>query len=500
LRRLQLRTETEPVSKPLLCVTVTGATTAELCRQRDAVADADLVELRLDTVSDPSAAAALAARPRPVIVTCRPQWEGGCFQGSEEERKRILGDALTLGAEYVDLEWRANFDDLIARTSGRRIVLSTHDYDGVPIDLAARAQAMRTTGAEVIKIAATLRSLADAAQLLAVASETERPTVLIGMGPYGIVTRVLASRFRSAWTYAGALRQIGQLSAAELLEEYQFRSIADATQIYGVVGQSVAHSVSPAIHNAAFRASQYDAVYLPLPAVSAEDFHNFGRAIGISGASVTIPFKVSLFEHMDEVSAVARRIGAINTIKVVDGRWIGGNTDANGFLEPLQQRVPVNGLRAAVLGAGGGARAVVAALASTDCSISIHARKREQAEEIAMLSSAAIGPWPPDRGTWDVLVNCTPIGMFPHVDATPLPADRLTGRFVFDLVYNPQTTRLLREAQTAGCETIDGLEMLVAQAREQFVWWTGLKPAAGVMRDAALKSLSEYGHHENHVV
>src|SRR3984957_6915216 len=131
------------MSKPLLCVTLTGATTAELRQRRDAVADADLIELRLDTVSDPSVAAALAGRRTPVVVTCRPAWEGGSFTGSEEERRRILGDALALGAEYVDVEWRARFDDLISQTGGRRIVLSAHDFHGVPIDLLARVHAMR---------------------------------------------------------------------------------------------------------------------------------------------------------------------------------------------------------------------------------------------------------------------------------------------------------------------------------------------------------------------
>src|SRR4249920_4222443 len=141
------------MSKPLLCVTVTGATTAELRQRRDAVEDADLIELRLDTVSDPNVAGALAGRTRPAIVTCRPTWEGGEFRGSEEERKQILTDALSQGAEYVDLEWRARFDDLIAQAGGRRIVLSMHDFDGTPPDLAALAQDLRATGAEVVKLA-----------------------------------------------------------------------------------------------------------------------------------------------------------------------------------------------------------------------------------------------------------------------------------------------------------------------------------------------------------
>ena len=490
------------MSKPLLCVTVTGATTAELRQNRDAVPDADVIELRLDTVSDPSVAGALAGRRRPVIVTCRPAWEGGGFKGSEEERKQILADALSLGAEYVDVEWRARFDDLIAGARGRRIVLSAHDFLGVPIDLTARVHAMRSSGAEVVKVAATLSSLSDCVPLMDLGAQSgpQSGLALIGMGPYGLATRVLAGRFGSIWTYAGALKEIGQLTAETLLKDYHFRSVTDTTEIYGVAGGSVRHSVSPAMHNAAFRAARVDAVYLPLPATSATDFATFGRAIGISGASVTIPLKVALFDQVDEVYSVARRIGAINTIRVSDGRWIGGNTDASGFLEPLQEKIALKGLRASVLGAGGAARAVTVALASSGCAVTLHARSRQQAEETAMLTSVELGPWPPEPGSWDLLINCTPVGMYPHLEETPIPAEHLTGRYVYDLVYNPSTTRLLRDAATRGCETIGGLDMLVAQAREQFQWWVGIKPQAGVMREAALKRLAEFARDENHLV
>ena len=254
------------------------------------------------------------------------------------------------------------------------------------------------------------------------------------------------------------------------------------------------------MHNAAFRAARVDAVYLPFPAVSAADFATFGRALGISGASVTIPLKVSMFDAVDEVYSVARRIGAINTIRNENGRWIGGNTDASGFLEPLQERVSLSGLRASVLGAGGAARAVTVALASSGCSVRLHARNRQQAEETGMLTSVELGPWPPEPGSWDLLINCTPVGMYPHVDDTPISADQLTGRYVYDLVYNPSITRLLRDAATKGCQTIGGLEMLVAQAREQFQWWVGTKPQAGVMREAALKRLAEFARDENYVI
>jgi 3-dehydroquinate dehydratase/shikimate dehydrogenase len=488
--------------KPLLCVTVTAPTMAELCRRRDEVDDADLIELRLDTVSDPSVAAALAGRRRPVIVTCRPKWEGGHFAGSEEERHRLLADALAQGAEYVDIEWRAHFDDLLRQSGGKRVVLSSHDYHGAPVDLMSRAHAMQATGAEVVKIAATMTSLSDCIPLLELGARRNGPgrLVLIGMGEYGLATRVLGARFGSAWTYAGTLSEIGQVTARTLLASYRLRALDETTEIYGLVGAPVAHSVSPAMHNAAFEATQLNAVYLPLPAADADDFVRFGKAIGIKGASVTVPFKVALFDLVDEVYAVARRVGAINTIRVDNRRWIGGNTDASGFVDTLHNRVHLEKTRASVLGAGGAARAVAVGLASSGTDVRIHARNRAQAEEVAAATSSSVGPWPPEPGSWDLLINCTPVGMHPHVDDTPIPATQLTGRYVYDLIYNPPVTRLLRDAELAGCQTIGGLEMLVAQAHEQFHWWTGERPPAGVMREAALKRLAEFARDENYLV
>jgi 3-dehydroquinate dehydratase/shikimate dehydrogenase len=492
------------VPKPLVCVTVTAPTMAELRRRRDDAIGADLVELRLDSVADPDVAGALAGRRKPVLVTCRPKWEGGSFQGSEEERKQLLADACEQGAEFIDIEWRAGFGDLIARRAGQGVVLSAHDFTGVPAGLAGQLDAMRASGAEFIKLAATPLALADCVPLLHLGQQARRDggLVLVGMGDYGLVTRVLAGRFGSAWTYAGSIPNIGQVPAMALIEQYRFRSIGDDTQVYGIVGGSVAHSVSPAMHNAAFAAAGIDAVYVPLPATSADDFLTFARAIGLRGASVTIPHKVALCARMQELDAAARQTGAINTIRV-DGRWVGRNTDTTGFLRPLDQRVPpgvLNGLRASVLGAGGAARAVAAALTSRGCSVRVHARDRIRAAETAATLAVEIGPWPPAPGSWDLLINCTPVGMYPRVEETPVPAADLTGRYVYDLVYNPAETRLLRDAAALGCETIGGLDMLVEQAREQFFWWTGVKPAPAVMRDAALARLAEFRGDEDYVV
>jgi shikimate dehydrogenase len=329
----------------------------------------------------------------------------------------------------------------------------------------------------------------------------EGNVVLIGLGPAGIATRVLVHRFGSVWTYAGAMGDLGQLTPGELRDQYGFDSLGESTAIYGLTGSPIAHSVSPAMHNAALRAARLDAIYLPFPAADADDFVRFARALGLEGASVTIPFKVSLCERMDDVDPVARRIGAINTIRVVCGRWIGGNSDAAGFLAPLEERgIALSGIRASVLGAGGSARAVAIALASKGADLRVHARSHQRAAEVAAVASGRTGPWPPEPGSWELLVNCTPLGMHPQLDETPVPAAALTGPLVYDLVYNPPMTRLLREASDAGCQTIGGLEMLIAQAQEQFRSWMNTDPPAGVMRAAAARRLTEFASDDHHVV
>lgn len=487
----------------MLCVTVTAPTTAELRRQRDLVDDADLIELRLDSVGDPDVAGALQGRTRPVIVTCRASWEGGGFRGSEDERRRLLKHALDLGAEYIDVEWRANFDDLLTFEGGRRIVVSSHDFDGLPADLADRAQAMRRTGAGVVKMAVKASRLSDCVTLLNLSRTfgARERSVLIGMGEAGLSTRVLAQRFGSAWTYAGTVRDVGQIDAQRLLTQFRFRSISAATRVYGLVGLPVAHSLSPAMHNAAFAAAGIDAVYLPLPAADVDDIVEFAGAFGLAGASVTIPYKVALLDRVQEVDDVARTVGALNTLRMDGDRWSARNTDLDGFLQPLRdRRVPLAGRRAAILGAGGSARAVAAGLASQGAAVSVHARNAQKAQSIATLVSGTVGPFPPEPDTWDVLVNCTPVGMHPQTDISPMPSARLSRGVVYDLIYNPPATRLMRDAATAGCDTIGGLDMLVGQAQEQFEWWTGSRPSAGVMRAAASTRLSEFNTDEDHVI
>ena len=459
---------------------------AELRLRRDQVGDADLIELRLDSVSDPSAAAALAGRRKPVIITCRPRSEGGGFDGSEDERRSILSDALSLGAEFVDLEWKSRCADLVEQTGGRRVVMSHHDFDGMPSDLPQMVQAMLATGAEVIKVAVTARRLADTLTLKALGQQSRVPMVLVAMGDAGIPSRILASWFGSFWTYAGDGVAPGQISATRMLDEFGFRRIGPRTAVYGVLGRPATHSVSPAMHNAAFRAERVDAVYLPLAAADFDDFLTFAHALQLAGVSVTAPYKVEAFERADECDPVSRRIRSVNTLRRTGHKWLGCNTDVSGFLAPLRPVVQLPGARATVLGAGGAARSIALALQSAGAQVTISARRTVQANAVAGLTGAVVGAWPPAPGSWDILVNTTPVGTAPATHESPLPADfPMDGRIVYDLIYNPRDTRLLMDALRARLEIVGGLDMLVAQAQAQFEWWTDQRPADRVMRDAA---------------
>jgi 3-dehydroquinate dehydratase/shikimate dehydrogenase len=454
-----------------------------------AEADADLVELRLDSMLRPDPEAAMAGRRTPVIVTCRPLREGGMFDGAEEERLAILARAHALGADYIDVEWDADAAPLIRERRGRGIIVSRHDFTGTPPNSAALLDGLRGAGGEVAKLAVMTERLADLSTLLGL--RTDGASVVIGMGRAGLATRILAGRFGSRWTYAGNAIAPGQLTAKRLLQEFRFRRIRPDSAVYALLGRPSAHSLSPAMHNAGFEALGLNAVYVPIEARDVEDFRAFAAAIGLNGASVTIPFKRDVMPLVDTLTPTAAAAGAVNTISI-DGRspgpaagaWIGDNTDAGGFVEPLKRRLPdLSGIHAVVLGAGGAARAVGLALKKEGARVAISARRSDAARETAGGIGAEAIEWPPPRHSWDLLVNATPVG---GRAAPGTPYDRaLDGRVVYDLVYDPDPTELMRRAREAGRIVIGGLEMLVAQAERQFEIWTGQRPPDGLFAEAA---------------
>jgi 3-dehydroquinate dehydratase/shikimate dehydrogenase len=476
----------------LLCETVTATTMADLLAARDRVTSADMVELRLDGVTDLDVPAAIrghapgyAGFHGPVLATCRAMWEGGRFDGSEEERHRILAQALEAGAAYVDVEWKAGFSDLIARDP-RRIVLSSHDFTGVPADLRDRARAMRSAGAGMIKLAVATNRLTDSLALREIGREGN--AVVIGMGEAGVPTRLLATLFGSAWTYAGTAAP-GQMSAQRMIDEFAFRRVRPGTQVYGVASTNALHSFSPVMHNAAFEAAKLDAVYVPFQATDFADVLSFASELPVEGVSVTIPFKEDALRAASTIDDTARAVGAVNTLRRTGHGWEATNTDVAGFAAPLETAFggPLRGTRASVLGAGGSARAVVVALRQRGASVTLHARRLEQASAVVADLGGTVGPWPPSPGSWDLLVNCTPLGGAGKRGDSPLPGGPFDGRLVYDLTYGPGASRLVSEAKQAGCATLDGLPMLAAQAEKQFEWWTGQRPPVGVM-EAALRT------------
>ena len=515
------------MSTALLCETVTGTSMAALRAARDAARVGDMVELRLDGVADLDVAGALDGRRGPVVVTCRPEWEGGTFRGSEDDRQRILGRAMDLGADHVDIEWKTlhggHADDYSAlvRRDPSRVLLSSHDFDGVPADLETRVRDMRRHEPGVIKIAVATRRLADTLALKPIGVEGN--AVVIGMGDAGVPSRLLATHYASRWTYAGNAVAPGQIPAERMVTEFGFRRVTAHTRVFGVVSSNAMHSLSPVMHNAAFEAAGLDAVYVPLQAADMDDFLEFAAALGVEGASVTIPFKRDALNAAASADDLTRQVGAANTLRrpgsdVAGGRipsgedagpgftrpgengvagfsrslaWEATNTDVAGFLEPLEALFaqPLDGVRAAVLGAGGSARAVIVALLSRGARVTVHARRPEQAHDVTAALGASIGTWPVPGGSWDILVNCTPLGGAALRHESPLPGGPFTGRLVYDLTYGPGESPLIREAREAECATLDGLPMLIAQAERQFEWWTGRKPEDGVMRAAVYARL-----------
>jgi 3-dehydroquinate dehydratase/shikimate dehydrogenase len=483
-----------------ICVSLTETTTDGVVDRMVALGRvADLFEVRADMVSDLDMLAVLRARTKPIVFTCRSAAEGGQWKESETARRMNLLEAVKRGFDYVDVEYASDFLDVVVEKAGKGLILSHHDLEGTPADLDDLYRKMTARGADVVKIAVTPRSVADVGRLLAFARRaTEgggKPLVAIAMGPLGIVTRVVGGRYGAPFTFAsaagGAEAAPGQIPAARMAETYRVRSVTKATRVYGVLGSDVLGSLSPVIHNAGFAARGIDAVYVPLQAEAAAPFVAAIPDLGLAGFSVTRPYKTDVLKHCQEVEEAAALCGSVNTVVVRDGVLRGSTTDGLGVTAPLRKLVDLKGRSVVILGAGGAARAAAVALRTKGARVTIFARDEAKAAAMAASVGCAHAPMADlEQRTWDVLINATPVGSASGPDESPLPA-RLHrgGVVVFDMVYDPVDTRLLREARAAGCRTIAGIEMLLAQAVAQFETWTGIEAPAEAMRTAALQAV-----------
>jgi 3-dehydroquinate dehydratase / shikimate dehydrogenase len=489
--------------KTAIAVSLTEDSTDAVVSRMAALAPvADLFEVRADFVRDLDLAALLKARAKPILLTCRPEAEGGRWPDRDHlARRRLLSEAVGRGFDLVDVEMRAGFSDVVVSKAGRGLVLSWHDFEGTPDDLDAIHARMAAQHPDVVKIAVTARSVADLGRLLAFAARHAGGPgprlVALAMGPLGAASRILGGRYGAPFTFAspedGREAAPGQLPAAVLADTYRVRSISPSTRVYGLLGSDVLRSLSPAIQNRAFAERGIDAVYVPLEAESVAAFASALPALGLSGFSVTRPYKGAILEHLDSVTPPAAEAGSANTVVVRDGRLVGLSTDGDGVLVPLRRRLDPQGRVVAIVGAGGAARAAAFALVGAAARVTVLARRAAQAAEVAAATGCASAPLDGLAGLpWDVLVNATPLGSGAFPGETPVPAEALRpGTVVFDMVYEPRETPLLAAAKARGCRTIDGVEMLVTQAVGQFEAWTGASAPVEAMTEAALAAIAE---------
>jgi 3-dehydroquinate dehydratase/shikimate dehydrogenase len=460
--------------------------------------EADLIEFRLDPLADCDPKALVEKSPRPAILTCRSREQGGAFRGSREDRGLLMRESLRARPAYIDLELGSGDEERIGEAGDSKVILSVHLAEGQPGRLENLFWQMAAVpGAEVLKIVPFADSLADnllVRNLLRTARRAGKPLAAFCMGEAGVISRILALRWGSWATYgaarAGRESARGQLTVGELTETYRAKGITGDTRLFGVLGFPLGHSLSPRIHNRTFQEAGLDARYLPFETERLAEFLPLMEEMVLAGFSVTLPHKEEIVKHLDEIEAADRPLGSVNTVVRRWNRFVGSNTDVAAALGALERVTEVRGRQVALLGAGGSARAIGHALIAAGAGVTIFNRTAGRGRELAERLGCDHAPLD-QFGTrpCDILINATPVGMHPTVDALPVPAESVRAGVVFDLVYNPPETRLLREARQRGARTVSGLEMFIRQAEEQFRCFTGRPAPPGVMRRAAEEAL-----------
>ncbi|HZE97731.1 MAG TPA: shikimate dehydrogenase [Planctomycetota bacterium] len=443
---------------------------------------ADLCELRIDYLRNPDLPKILSAKPLPVLATVRPKWEGGQFDGDESVRFGLLEDACLHGADYVDVEFRA-YKDLKLRDA--KLIVSYHDFEKTPEDLEATALKMASLEPLFVKVACQPRGIADLARLVRLQKTFPSPIAVIAMGEVGEPLRVLYARYGGRLTFAsiqaGQESAPGQLSVEDLVRLYQAKTIDDETEVYGVVGDPVAHSKSPVVFNDVFKHLGMNARYVRFKVDDPAALPALVREMDLRGFSVTIPHKQAVAGLVDEADDIVRGVGAANTVSVKDGRLIGANTDLPGAMEAIQDAAVrkwshgIYGMRALVLGAGGVSRAIAWGLKREAARVVIANRSFERGKALAEELGVDFVRWESlADARAQIIVNGTSVGMTPKTDESPVDASLFKkDMVVMDTVYTPRSTKFLKDARAAGALGIDGVEMFLRQANHQFRIWRG---------------------------
>jgi len=497
----------KPTSLPRVCIALGFPDAQKLLEHARHEADAgeSFFEFRLDYLASPESGIAairkfLAAHSDcSLLATCRRHQNHGKYNGSVEEQIRILNAAVDAGARAVDLEIESA-ENLAARLDtfrGKaRLILSYHNYDGTPSPDVVLRRMMRIP-ADAYKIVTTARKPSDNYRVLALMKSNPRtPLIVLSMGETGFPTRVLSTAWGGLFTYAAPNSaegtSAGQVSARLLRNLYRVEKFSRAAKIYGVIADPVRHSISPAVHNRAFQAHRLDAVYLPflVKPPQLKDFFTLADQLPVSGFSVTIPHKQKAMRYLDIIDPLARRIGAVNTVWRKAGKWRGTNTDAEAVTIPLSRKIRLPKSSVLLVGNGGAARSAAYALMESGAKVSIVGRNPDRVRSLAKTCGAEpLLREQAEARKFDVLVHATSLGMFPHTDGcffqNAIPAE-----IVFDMVYNPIETELVRRATDQGLTIISGLQMFLEQAARQYEIWTGATAPRTVMEKVAIETLS----------
>ena len=484
----------------MICVPITSKTIEEAIEEiKEAEEVADIIELRLDYLKNPDLKVLLETARKPVIVTCRKKSEGGLYDGDEKGRVEILLKAIEEGANYVDVELSTPeplLDKLKKKKAETRLILSYHNFKHVPDDLQNTYDRMLQKGCEIVKIAVMANSCEDNLRIFDIIEQAKSKNmdiIAFCMGEYGEISRVLSPLFGGYLTFGSLSRgkesAPGQIPAQVLKNIYRVNALGSDVNIYGLIGNPVKESMGYLIHNRSFAGNNLNNIYLPFLVDNLLSFISGFRKY-FKGMSVTMPFKEDVIPLLDEIDGTAKKIGAVNTLQIRDGKLFGCNTDCSGAVKALEEKTSLKGKKIVIIGAGGVARAIGFGVMEKRADVCIFDVDTKKADSLAVDLGCRTSSLESIGSDFDILINCSPVGMHPHINKTPFSKDMLKkGMIVFDAVYNPLKTRFLKEAEEVGCITIQGVELFVNQAVDQFELWTGQKAPKSLMKEIVLDRL-----------
>jgi 3-dehydroquinate dehydratase/shikimate dehydrogenase len=490
-----------PKSLPRICVALGSTSPAALAQAAESeYKDGNtFLEFRLDYLTTPESGIALIekfVKTRPdarVLATCRLAGHNGHFKGTIDHQTLLLAKAAAAGAFAIDLEIESAERAGAAVESLREhtpVIISYHNFDSTP-SLEPVLGRLLKVRADVYKLATFARKPTDSLRLVEFLKQHHKtPLIAFTMSEQGLCTRVLSPALGGLFSYAAPAdadgTAPGQIPARVMKGLYRIDKLTKESRVFGVIADPVGHSKSPQVHNRAFQARRIDSVYLPFHVTQAQlgDFMKLAAKLPVAGFSVTIPHKQKILRYLDHVEPLAKRIGAVNTVWRKAGRWRGTNTDVDGILKPLSKHVRLGHATVLVVGYGGAARAAAFALRDAGAEVTITGRDLRRASALARAVNArVISLEHASNAAYDALVHATPVGMHPKIDESLFP-DSIPADVVFDMIYNPHETRLLKHAREQGCEVIFGTDMFLEQAAQQFEIWSGESAPREVMRKA----------------